>query len=617
MSKFMLKNEKYLQCFLYFFFVLVLFVKCLLFHWDAFHSILISSLWKNPLSFYKFYMAKLLMPLFIANFCFITKRKWWTIIISLLVDIWCVSNLIYYKTYDEFLSVYDMLLVNNMEGAWSSLFAYFDWYMLFMFLTTIILGILCFIFRDIIFTKRYRVFLISILFVMILSYLNNNFIYNPKFWQEKSNEEIALSLDQQSEWIHFVNNHGGSEKLYESPFSYIPYFRVFLNATDITNDNNNFMDKYIRQQSIISDFIAINIFYIFHKNSPGDIIQLDDSDIKLIKPFFNNKDTTNSLPRHSLIVILVESLECWPLLDSIEGNDITPNLRKLKQQENVLFCSKLKSQTLGGNSGDGQMIVNTGLLPIQNGVACMNYRDNKYPDFAHFYSHSVLINPWPKIWNQDTMSIRYSYINKIEPSDQSWQDADVMKILLEEVEKSIVPSCFFAITVSTHSPFNRVINDKINTSAPSILNRYIKCLNYADSCIGSFMDNFLSSPMSMHSTVVITSDHTIFKPKMLSDFKDYMTIHNLSLASGENYCPLLVYSPQINGNVCIDDICYQMDVYPTILHLIGCEDYYWKGFGVNLMDSIARNNRPISEEDAYILSDKIIRSDYFRQYANE
>jgi hypothetical protein len=54
-----------------------------------------------------------------------------------------------------------------------------------------------------------------------------------------------------------------------------------------------------------------------------------------------------------------------------------------------------------------------------------------------------------------------------------------------------------------------------------------------------------------------------------------------------------------------------MDIYPTIMHLIGCENYYWKGLGINVMDSTARRNRPITEEDAYELSDKLIRSNYF------
>lgn len=61
----------------------------------------------------------------------------------------------------------------------------------------------------------------------------------------------------------------------------------------------------------------------------------------------------------------------------------------------------------------------------------------------------------------------------------------------------------------------------------------------------------------------------------------------------------------------LTDTCYQMDIFPTILHLIGCEDYYWKGFGVNLLDSVARNNRVITEHEAFILSDKVIRANWF------
>ena len=34
-------------------------------------------------------------------------------------------------------------------------------------------------------------------------------------------------------------------------------------------------------------------------------------------------------------------------------------------------------------------------------------------------------------------------------------------------------------------------------------------------------------------------------------------------------------------------------------------------FGVNLLDSVARRNRPIREKEAYELSDKLIRSNCF------
>ena len=613
--KLFLKSDKHAQCFLFIIFSFLLFIKCILFHWDAFHSILISSLWRDPLSFYKFYMAKLLMPLLISSFIFVSKRYWWTIIISLLIDIWCIANLIYFKTYDAFLSVYDMLLVGNMGGAWSSVTAYFDWNMLSILALTILWGILGVIASETKHKRRWVAFFVSLIIVFILAYINNHLVYSLRFWSGKTKEEAAQLSNENNEWISFVNEHGGNEMLDDSPKTYLPFYRIYIEAKNTTVIKNNFMEQYIRKQSIISDFIAVNIYFLFHKNVTRVTIPLQNNEIELIKPFLN-KMSNCEIPNNNLVVILVESLEDWPLHNSIEGQEVAPNLEKLKHQEHILYCSKIKSQALGGNSGDGQMIINTGLLPISNGVACMHYGNNVYPNFAHFYSNSTIINPWPQIWNQDTMSIRYSYTKKIEPDSGQWEDANVMEITLKHVQETEEPTCVFAITVSTHAPFNRIRNNKITTTAPPLLNRYMQCLNYTDSCIGDFMTYILNDPKLAQSTIVITSDHTIFKPAMLPDFMDYAIEQDLSIASGENYCPLIIYSPQIEGNVQIDEMCYQMDIFPTILHLIGCEDYYWKGFGVNLLDSVARNNRPITEQEAYILSDKIIRANWFESYTH-
>lgn len=557
------------------------------------------------------------MPLFIASFVFITKQYWWTIVASLLVDIWCIANLIYFKTYDAFLSINDILLVGNMDGAWSSLTVYFDGNMIWMLLLTIIWGIFVLMFIKRSGNRKWTIFFFLLFILFVLSYMNNYFIHNLKFWSGMSKEEAARLEKEQEEWISFINEHGGHERKYSTPFAYIPFYQIYSETTNgIATINDNFMEQYIRQQSILSDFIAINIFYIFNRNVAGDIISLSEDDIIAIRPYIGT-NVTNPLPKNNLIVILVESLEDWPLHHAIENQNIAPYLTKLKLQEHVLYCDKIKCQTLGGNSGDGQMIVNSGLLPTQTGIACMHYGNNTYPNFAHFYSNSILVNPWPEIWNQDTMSVRYSYTQKVEPNSGDWEDSQVFSTSLNYLRNLYSPTCLMAITVSTHSPFNRVRNNKIQTKAPAILNRYMQCLNYTDSCIASFMNYVLSDSVLAQSTVVITGDHTIFKPAMLSDFMNYAHEQNLSISSGENYCPLIIYSPQINGNIKITDTCYQMDIFPTILHLIGCEDYYWKGFGVNLLDSTARKNRPITEQKAFELSDKLIRSNYFASQQNQ
>ena len=80
----------------------------------------------------------------------------------------------------------------------------------------------------------------------------------------------------------------------------------------------------------------------------------------------------------------------------------------------------------------------------------------------------------------------------------------------------------------------------------------------------------------------------------------------------ENDClPLIIYSPKISGNPRYTEDAYQMDIYPTYQSLLGSGHYYWKGFGVNLMD--AKQNRILNHENALLLSDKVIRNNYFQR----
>ena len=396
------------------------------------------------------------------------------------------------------------------------------------------------------------------------------------------------------------------------PFTFKKYCRLpFLGLAMHSIDNRT----YVYEQSILSYFPSSVIAFV---RDCGKKVELTARDVSLVEKLTNSE--TNNIhiePTHSVIIILVESLESWVINQCIDGVELTPFLNKLTSSQKVLYCDKIKSQTLAGNSGDGQMIVNSGLLPLKHGAACMSFYSNIYPNIADLYSSSYTINPWPHIWNQTVMSKRYGYKQLLEPApDEEWQDADVLNESSKAIDNITSKFCVMAITVSMHSPFDRISNRlDLSNKTPAILRKYMGCVNYTDKSIEHFLSSQLNDSVRENTTIVITGDHTIFKPAMLADYKDYLSNKNLSIASKENYCPLIIYSPKIESNVQIDELCYQMDIFPTILHLIGCEEYYWKGFGVNLLDSAARHNRPITEIDAYELSDRLIRSNYFSSYA--
>ena len=396
---------------------------------------------------------------------------------------------------------------------------------------------------------------------------------------------------------------------------YCPFSLVYASTQSICNSKNggpHWAKHYIGEQSILSYLPAVCIYDIFSPNIVGEIISLSESEFAEIEPFIN--EDRQPVPRRGLILILVESLESWTLEKDIDGINATPNLRTFLSQEHILYCDKIKSQTVKGNSGDGQMIVNSGLLPIQDGVACIHYGDNTYPNLGHFYQSSTMINPWPKIWNQDEMCEKYGYKREIEFTGKDNQVADSTIAYLDTVPPM---SMAMVITVSTHAPFEtpKEYNKPTFSSAtPEVLANYLSTLHFADSCIGAILHKIQENKTLSQNVIVITGDHIIFQPTVLDKFTSFGKEQNLSIASGNNYCPLIIYSPSIEDNIQVTDTCYQMDIYPTILHLIGCEDYYWRGFGVNLLDSVARHNRPITEQEAYRLSDLMIRSNYFEKY---
>ena len=587
-------------------FVMILFLKSVSFHWFAFHSILISSLWRAPIVFASFYVAELLFPLFIGSFIFLTKRWWWTIVANIIVDIWCLANLIYYRTYDLFLSLDVISLVNNMGGAWSSILAYIEWSLLIFPLLTgfMALWVVCIRYSS---HRQPKSFIFCLCGTIGLTLLNNYIIYKDYYSPNCTPEMRALNAIGVED-----DNATNAGKYY--PY-YCPFSIVYANTQGICNSKNggpHWAKHYIGEQSILSYLPAVCIYDIFSPNIVGEIISLSESELAEIEPFIT-KDS-NPTPQRGLILILVESLENWPLEKDIDSVNAAPNLRTFLNNQHILYCDKIKSQTLKGNSGDGQMIVNSGLLPIADGVACIHYGDNTYPNLGHFYQSSTMINPWPKIWNQDEMCEKYGYKREIEFSGKDDQVADSAKAYLDTVPAL---SMSMIITVSTHAPFEtpkEYNRPSFTSKTPDVLANYLSTLHFADSCIGAILHKIQENKTLSQNVIVITGDHIIFQPTVLDKFTSFGKEQNLSIASGDNYCPLIIYSPSIEGNIQVTDTCYQMDIYPTILHLIGCEDYYWKGFGVNLLDSAARHNRPITEQEAYRLSDLMIRSNYFEQY---
>ena len=142
------RESKYANLCLASIFAFTIFLQCCLFHYLAFQSILISSLWNNPFAFWSFYLPKLSIALFIASFVFLFKSKLWTIVISILINMWILAEFIYFRANRIFLDAHSFTLIGNLDGFWSSVPMYLQWIDALWLLPTIIAIFAYFLFKN-------------------------------------------------------------------------------------------------------------------------------------------------------------------------------------------------------------------------------------------------------------------------------------------------------------------------------------------------------------------------------------------------------------------------------------------------------------------------------------
>lgn len=574
---------------LFIIFGLSIFVKCLLFHLFCFNYVAVSSLWNAPHDFFSFYVAKLLPALSIASFVFIFKRKWWMIMASIIIDLWMVANFIYYRANDLFLDTETIMIVDNLNGFWSSIATYLNW-------------------------KSLLFFVLTILLCVFLAFVN---VKNERNWKHFG---IATAISV----ILFLGDHFAGYSTYKTT-TQVDYWKYSaFKVVWRMSSGNYFYDNWVRSQWVEAQtplhffptFLYKQICDKYYKKE----FSLAESEKNEISTYVNHHATDSNIVSQNLIIILGESFESWVLqMKDENAQEVTPNMNLFRKKENVLFIDKIRSQVRRGSSGDGQMIINTGLLPLESGAACMLYGDNVYPNFAHKFDSAIIINPVHAIWNQSITTYSYGYKNLDEnfssPNKSKWENDDqhVVRNSLKQCLSLPQPFGIMLITITTHTPFNCPTRPTLsfNSDLPDDIVNYLNCMHYADSCIGLFLNELDKLSLLDNTTLVITGDHTIFRSNLLAEIQPIAQKYNLPIPQGESFCPLIISSPTIKKHTEIDTLCYQMDIYPTILHCLGINDYYWKGFGVNLLDSTSLQNRKISEEEAFRLSNLIIRSNYF------
>lgn len=307
--------------------------------------------------------------------------------------------------------------------------------------------------------------------------------------------------------------------------------------------------------------------------------------------------------KKTLVVIFCESLESWVINKKVEGKEITPNLNAAIADSHTLYAPYVLTQVKGGRSIDGQLLVNTGLLPLMNGCYAMQCQNTTYPSLAkalkeqHQAKSYLMTVDKPVTWNQeivahnfgiDTLFCNDSWINDEKVgSRKKLGDVSFMKQIVKKLKSSNIlsngQSTFLQIvTYSGHNPF--VLPDNLKRihfkgSYPEKMCDYMTMANYTDHGLGILLRYLKSRPDYKDMMIVLIGDHE----GLAADRKPICASPAAKgIVSDKQFTPFIVVNAPVGG--IYNKVMGQVDQYPTILNLMHLDSYTWKGMGQSILD---------------------------------
>ena len=300
--------------------------------------------------------------------------------------------------------------------------------------------------------------------------------------------------------------------------------------------------------------------------------------------------------RRNCILILAESFESWVLEQEVEGQEITPCLNRLLKEPTTLYAPHVLTQVKGGRSIDAQLMINAGILPLNSGAYSSLYPDNHYatlPKAMHELKHSrnyLLTIDKVSTWNQGAIAysfgldtiIAYHDFRKAEAFGTHKRIGDVPffeqcseKISDGEVWKQDETVFMQFVTYSGHAPFvlpQHLQEISFSDSIPAKAADYMKTARYTDKALGQFVDFLKSRPEYKETLIVITGDH-----EGLAFYRNELcqAPATQGIVSDKPYTPLIILNSPVGMRY--EDVMGQIDIYPTLLQLLGLERYPWKG----------------------------------------
>ncbi|MCI3922292.1 LTA synthase family protein [Paenibacillus sp. TRM 82003] len=334
--------------------------------------------------------------------------------------------------------------------------------------------------------------------------------------------------------------------------------------------------------------------------NPQDLASVERS-FTAMEPDRPDPELFGIASKRNVFLISLESLQSFVMERSFEGHEPTPFLNQLAKES--LYFDNFYHQTGQGKTSDAEFLIDTSLFPLPTGAVYFTHAHNTYHALAsqlrkEGYATAAFHANDPSFWNRGQMyplmgidrfySVR-DYV--ITPETSVGWGLDDVSFFAQSVElASRLPQPFFGkfITLTNHYPFEldesrRRIPEY--TSGSRTLNRYLPTVRYLDESVERFFAEVKRAGLYENSMFILYGDHYGISTKHNKAMAKLLGKERLTPfdVAQLQRVPLLIHIPGVSGRR-LSTVSGQVDLKPTILHLLGLEVEDPKYFGRDLFD---------------------------------
>ncbi|MBE6021392.1 MAG: hypothetical protein E7228_06615 [Clostridiales bacterium] len=333
-------------------------------------------------------------------------------------------------------------------------------------------------------------------------------------------------------------------------------------------------------------------FYSYHLRDITGInsIEIEEIDSKDILAVEGNYENEKEGPDFgcgegmNLIVVQVEAMQDFVIGRTYDGQEITPFINSLLEEDTFYFDSYYQ-QTGSGNTSDAEFAINNSLYGSMQSYTYEIFQDNhwrglpvllKEKGYDTMAFHAFRGDYWNREGAYPAQGFDEFYCEKdfdiTEELGMGLSDSEFFRQSIDIMKDSGEPFYSFMVTLSSHYPFDIEVGDlKLSKEdEDTVFGNYLQSMNYVDSCFEELFEYLEDEDLADNTIVAFYGDHLAMNPKT-DDVQERMSEYlgwDYSYEEAMNV-PLVIHVPGSGVSKTIDVAGGQTDFLPTIAYIMG------------------------------------------------